>query len=291
MRCECACVQGGRRWRWLSCGPPCLDLGPELGWAIIKWAGVMHPASIFAQTPRLASCSLASRPSTQRKPPATARAHQITRFAGSIKLEEIQITWRLVPGSSVFEMSKKREMCPKHFRAQTVATKWWCAQRWPHRRGRRQCESFSVCLSRCAGLVQSLTARRVTGEIEKLTPSSRRAEGAALLEHLRSRSSVDPAPCDQAKPLGSTDDEAWMGAQPPLVVVVVSGYGCFCKCHKSPSPERFLTAPHNPVRHRSAGSCAPIDRMLTTLGLWVFVGTVPARDLMLPCHDDCTTVD
>ena len=166
-------------------------------------------------------------------------------------------------------------------------TEWWCAQRWLHRRGRRQCESFLVRLSRCAGLVLSLTPRRVTGEIEKLTPTSRRAECAALLEHLRSRSSAAPAPCTRADPLGSTDAEVRMGAQPPLVLVV-SGCGCFCKCHKSPSSERFPTAPHNPVRRRSAGSCAPIDRMLTTFELCVFVGTAPARDLMSPYHDDCT---
>ena len=61
-----------------------------------------------------------------------------------------------------------------------------------------------------------------------------------------------------------------------------------CK-QKSPSSERFpTTAPHNPVRRRSAGSCAPIDHMLTTFGLLVFVGTVPARDLISPCHDDYT---
>ena len=140
-----------------------------------------------------------------------------------------------------------------------------------------------------ARLVPSRTARRVTCGLDKLTQSSRRAEaeGAALLEHLRSRSSADPTPCDRAEPVGITDDEARMGAQPPLVVVV-SGCGCFCKCHKSPSSERFPTAPHNPVRRRSAGSCAPIDHMLTTFGLWVFVGTAPARDLMSPCHDDYT---
>ena len=101
---------------------------------------------------------------------------------------------------------------------------------------RRQCESFLVRLSRCVGQNPSLTARRVTGEIEKLTPSSRQAEGAALLEHLRSRSSAAPAPCTRADPLGSTTAELWMGAQPPLVVVV-SGCGCFCKCYKSPSLE------------------------------------------------------
>ena len=62
----------------------------------------------------------------------------------------------------------------------------------------------------------------------------------------------------------------------------------FCVRAESPSSERFPTAPHNPARRLSAGFCAPIDHMLTTFGLWVFVGTVPARDLMSPCHDDFT---
>ena len=66
-------MRGGRRWRWLSCGPPCHDLGAEVGWVIIKWAEVMHPpTSIFAQAPRLASRPLACRPRTQRKPPSAA---------------------------------------------------------------------------------------------------------------------------------------------------------------------------------------------------------------------------
>ena len=123
-------------------------------------------------------------------------------------------------------MSKKREICHRHSRRQTVANRGWSAQRWLHRRGRRQCESFLVRLSRCVGQNPSLTARRVTGEIEKLTPSSRQAEGASLLEHLRSRSSAAPTRCDRADPLGSTDDEVRMGAQPPLVVMV-SECGCF----------------------------------------------------------------
>ena len=55
-------MRGGRRWRWLSCGPPCHNLGPEIGWVIIKWAEVIHPTSIFAQASRLASRPLACRP-------------------------------------------------------------------------------------------------------------------------------------------------------------------------------------------------------------------------------------
>ena len=43
------------------------------------------------------------------------------------------------------------------------------------------------------------------------------------------------------------------------------------------------------IRHRP--SLAPtIHHMLTTFGLLVFVGTVPARDLMSPCHDDYTAM-
>ena len=122
---------------------------------------------------------------------------------------------------------KKREICHRHSRRQTVANRGRSAQRWLHRRGRRQCESFLVRLSRCVGQNPSLIARRVTGEIEKLTPSSRQAEGASLLEHLRSRSSVDPTRCDRADPLGSTDDEVRMGAQPPLVAVVLNGGSFF----------------------------------------------------------------
>ena len=78
-------MRGGRRWRWLSCGPPCHDLGPEVGWVIIKWAEVVHPTSIFAQAPRLASRPLACRPRTQRKPPAAARAHSMTRKKARMK--------------------------------------------------------------------------------------------------------------------------------------------------------------------------------------------------------------
>ncbi len=48
---------------------------------------------------------------------------------------------------------------------------------------------------------------------------------------------------------------------------------CFSCNHKSPSSERFPTAPHNPVRRRSAGSCAPIDRLHSAYGSWVFVNT------------------
>ena len=67
-------MRGGRRRRWLSCGPPCLDLGPVLGWAIIKWVGVMHPTSILHLRSDAASGAMplglsATSHSASRRPP------------------------------------------------------------------------------------------------------------------------------------------------------------------------------------------------------------------------------
>ena len=73
---------------------------------------------------------------------------------------------------------------------------------------------------------------------------------------------------------------------PHVVFVCVPCF--FRESHLTGDRRGTLTAPCIPIRHRRAGSCAPIDRILTTFELKVFVGNVPARDLMSPCHDDYT---
>ena len=117
--------------------------------------------------------------------------------------------------------------------------------------------------------------------------ASRRAQSTSLLGALAAGSSADPPPRATAQTLQDSTSDEVMVMRAPLVVSVVIRC-CFRVSTSTRSSERFPTAPHNPVRRRSAGSCAPIDHMLTTFGLWVFVGTVPARDLMSPCHDDYT---
>ena len=71
-------------------------------------------------------------------------------------------------------------------------------------------------------------------------------------------------------------------------VVYVCVRCCFRESHLKGDRRGTPTAPCIPIRHRRAALRAQIDHMLTTFGLWVFVGTVPALDLMSPCHDDYT---
>ena len=53
---------------------------PEVEMAvIIKWVGVMHPISIFDQTPRLAPCPLASRPRHTAQAAGRTRTHSMMR--------------------------------------------------------------------------------------------------------------------------------------------------------------------------------------------------------------------
>ena len=96
----------------------------------------------------------------------------------AVQVEQIQSTCMVVDTrSSVFEMSKKREICHRHSRRQTVANRGWSAQRWLHRRGRRQCESFLVRLSRCAGnnpIADCAPCHRCDRETDAKLPSSRR---------------------------------------------------------------------------------------------------------------------
>ena len=100
-------------------------------------------------------------------------------------------------------------------------------------------------------------------------------------------SSANPPPRATAQTLRDSSSDEVMVVRANLALNLRESKPFVCN-HKSLSSERLPTAPHNPVRRRSAGSCAPIDHMFTTFGLWVFVGTAPARDLISPCHDDYT---
>ena len=108
---------------------------------------------------------------------------------------------------------------------------------------------------------------------------------AALLEQLRLRSSADPRGSEP--PEGLADAICEVGK----VVCVRANLELLGTLR---SPDGHLrgdrrgtpATPCIPIRRRRAASRAPIDHMLTTFGLWVFVSTVPGRDLMSPCHDD-----
>ena len=43
--------------------------------------------------------------------------------------------------------------------------------------------------------------------------------------------------------------------------------------------------PYIPIHRRRAASCAPIDRLTSTYGSWVFVSTSLVQELIWPCND------
>ena len=118
----------------------------------------------------------------------------------------------------------------------------------------------------------SLTAHCSTGGLEEgLPPASRRAQATPLLGALAAGSSAGSATARHRANASGQQVRRGNGRVRAPRAGSLRSSAFACK-HKSPSSERFpTTAPHNPVRRRSAGSCAPIDHMLTTFGLLVFV--------------------
>ena len=49
--------------------------------------------------------------------------------------------------------------------------------------------------------------------------------------------------------------------------------------------EWHVHPPYIPIRHRRASSCAPIGRLHSAYGSWVFVSIGLVQELIWPCHD------
>ena len=67
----------------------------------------------------------------------------------------------------------------------------------------------------------------------------------------------------------------------PYVFVYLSSTGI----KKTSRLEWHVHPPYIPIRHRRAGSCAPIDRLHSAYGSWVFVSTSLVQELIWPCND------
>ena len=77
------------------------------------------------------------------------------------------------------------------------------------------------------------------------------------------------------------------GANGPLCAHYSGGFRrSVVDCHKKTSRlEWHVHPPYIPIRHRRAGSCAPIDRPHSAYGSWVFISTSLVQELIWPCND------
>ena len=154
-------------------------------------------------------------------------------------------------------------------------------RKWRLRPSRRPWLVSPIALTR---LRPPLTTAVFAGRLAQLTPTSREAERAAIARAL----GLDvPAPVRAGaggEPLRDS------GAQVRTVLCArtipeISGDLSSTATKKPSRLEWHVHPPYIPIRHRRAGSCAPIDRLHSAYGSWVFVSTSLVQELIWPCND------
>ena len=120
--------------------------------------------------------------------------------------------------------------------------------------------------------------------LAQLTPTSREAERAAIARAL----GLDvPAPVRAGADRETLRDSA---SRVGTVLCVRSVSYSFVYLSstgtkKTSRLEWHVHPPYIPIRHRRASSCAPIDRLHSAYGSWVFVSTSLVQELIWPCND------
>ena len=154
-------------------------------------------------------------------------------------------------------------------------------RKWRLRPSRRPWLVSPIALTR---LRPPLTTAVFAGRLAQLTPTSREAERAAIARALG---------LDVPTPLPIPDDREplWDGIPQARTVLCVRSvsysfvYLSSTGTKKSSRLEWHVHPPYIPIHHRRASSCAPIDRLHSAYGSWVFVSTSLVQELIWPCHD------
>ena len=156
---------------------------------------------------------------------------------------------------------------------------------WRKRRPNRPRRPWLVSLVISTRLNSPVTTVVFAGELAQLTPTSRQAKLAVIVLAL----GLDvPAPVRDG-----AEREPLRGDIPQARTVLcarnvsnMSEYLSSTGIKNHPVCSGMFTyPPYIPLRHRRAGSCAPIDRLHSAYGSWVFVSTSLVQELICPCND------
>ena len=121
-------------------------------------------------------------------------------------------------------------------------------------------------------------------QLAQLTPTSRQAKLAVIARAL----GLDlPAPLSQPERREPLRDDIPQARTVLCArsVPIVPDYLSLTGIKKPSRLEWHVHPPYIPLRHRRAGSCAPIDRLHSAYGSWVFVSTSLVQELICPCND------
>ena len=149
---------------------------------------------------------------------------------------------------------------------------------WRKRRPNRPRRPWLVSAIALTRLSPPLTTAVFAGRLAQLTPTSREAEHAAIARAL----GLDaPAPLPnpaEREPLRDDIPQTRM----VLCARSVPNISEYLPLTGTKNPSRLewhVYPPYIPIRHRRAGSCAPIDRLHSAYGSWVFVSTSLVQEL------------
>ena len=120
-------------------------------------------------------------------------------------------------------------------------------------------------------------------QLAQLTPTSRQAKLAVIARAL----GLDPAPVRAGAYREPLRDSA-SRVRTVLCVRSLSYAFVYLSSTATKKPSRLewhVHQPYIPLRHRRAGSCAPIDRLYSAYGSWVFVSTSLVQEPICPCND------
>ena len=154
-------------------------------------------------------------------------------------------------------------------------------RKWRLRPSRRPWLVSPIALTRLSPPVTTARFRRPACSTHSNLPGSRAR---------RHRTSTRTgSPCASADP---ADREPLRDDIPQARTVLcarsvsdISGYLSSTGTKKPSRLEWHVHPPYIPIRHRRAGSCAPIDRLHSAYGSWVFVSTSLVQELIWPCND------
>ena len=155
---------------------------------------------------------------------------------------------------------------------------------WRKRRPNSPRRPWLVSLVISARLNSPVTTVVFADQLAQLTPTSRQAKLAVIARALGLDVPASRSEPERREPLRDDIPQA-RTVLCARTIPEISGDRSSTGIKKPSRLEWHVHPPYIPIRHRRAGSCAPIDRLHSAYGSWVFVSTSLVQELICPCND------
>ena len=155
-------------------------------------------------------------------------------------------------------------------------------RKWRLRPSRRPWLVSPIALTRLSPPLTTRCFRRPA------CPTHSNLPGSRACRHRTSTRTGSSCACSEPFRTGTAPGRYSPVANGPLCAQCFGGSRRYLSPTATKKPSRLewhVHPPYIPIRHRRAGSCAPIDRLHSAYGSWVFVSTSLVQELIWPCND------